>query len=155
MKSANCWIPPSKQYIIQRCKFTSFLHKPVSNYTTRAKHRQLSWIEYLTTNQGVGSSNLSRCTTESNDLQVNQQRLKINIKIKLLRCIVEKMVSKQLENPQPARNWVKILAQYREPQTARSIFELLVTLIPFFVLWSLAWWLLSVSPWLALSLIQI
>ena len=64
---------------------------------------------------------------------------------------MEKTERKQLENPQPARNWVKILAEYREPQTARSIFELLVTLIPFLALWSLAWWLLSVSPWLALA----
>ncbi|MDG2403737.1 MAG: fatty acid desaturase [Paracoccaceae bacterium] len=54
-------------------------------------------------------------------------------------------------NPELARNWVKILAQYREPDTVRSIFELLVTLVPFLVLWSLAWWLLSISPWLALA----
>ena len=64
---------------------------------------------------------------------------------------MEKTVSKRLEGSQPARNWVKILAQYREPQTARSIFELLVTLVPFLALWSLAWWLLSISPWLALA----
>ena len=57
----------------------------------------------------------------------------------------------QDETPLVARNWVKILSQYREPDTVRSVFELLVTLIPFLALWSLAWWLLSDSPWLALA----
>ena len=66
---------------------------------------------------------------------------------------MDKRLNKKLEGlgSEPARNWVKILAQYREPHTARSIFELLVTLIPFLALWSLAWWLLSISPWLALT----
>jgi omega-6 fatty acid desaturase (delta-12 desaturase) len=54
-------------------------------------------------------------------------------------------------DPELARNWIKILAQYREPNTVRSVFELLVTLVPFLVLWSLAWWLLSISPLLALA----
>ena len=54
-------------------------------------------------------------------------------------------------SPELARNWVKVLAQYREPDTRRSVFELLVTLIPFLLLWALAWWLLTVSPWLALA----
>jgi omega-6 fatty acid desaturase (delta-12 desaturase) len=51
-----------------------------------------------------------------------------------------------------ARDWLTILARYREPSTRRSLLELAVTLVPFFVLWALAWMALSVSAWLALAL---
>jgi omega-6 fatty acid desaturase (delta-12 desaturase) len=51
-----------------------------------------------------------------------------------------------------ARQWVLKLAQYREPSTWRSLFELLVTLGPFLLLWALAWAALSVSPWLSLGI---
>lgn len=51
-----------------------------------------------------------------------------------------------------ARDWVRLLAQYREPCRRRSIFELLVTLVPFAGLWALAWASMSVSYWLALGL---
>lgn len=49
-------------------------------------------------------------------------------------------------------DWTRILAKYREPNHSRSIFEVAVTLAPFIVIWALAWWSLSVSPWLALAL---
>ena len=51
-----------------------------------------------------------------------------------------------------ARQWVVKLARYREPSTFRSLFELLVTLVPFLLLWVLAWAALEVSPWLSLAL---
>lgn len=35
-----------------------------------------------------------------------------------------------------ARAWTGILARYREPSTSRSIFEILVTVVPFFALWA-------------------
>jgi omega-6 fatty acid desaturase (delta-12 desaturase) len=54
--------------------------------------------------------------------------------------------------PQTAREWVKILAQYRDPNAGRSIFELAVTIGPFVALWALAWWSLSISAWLALGI---
>lgn len=54
--------------------------------------------------------------------------------------------------PQSARDWLIILARYREPSTRRSLLELAATLVPFFLLWALAWMALSVSPWLALGL---
>lgn len=61
-----------------------------------------------------------------------------------------------LPNPQStvrsSRDWVKILAQYREPNQLRSSFELGVSAIPFFLLWALAWWALSVSYWLAFGI---
>lgn len=51
-----------------------------------------------------------------------------------------------------AREWVKVLANYREPDTGRSVFELAVTLGPFLSLWALAWYALSISPWLTLAI---
>lgn len=56
------------------------------------------------------------------------------------------------EGPRQAKDWIKVLAQYREPSTRRSIFELLVTLGPFALLWTLAWVALSISNWLALGI---
>lgn len=50
-----------------------------------------------------------------------------------------------------ARDWVQILAAYREPNQLRSGFELAVSLIPFVLLWALAWWSLGVSHWLTLA----
>jgi len=51
-----------------------------------------------------------------------------------------------------AREWLSILARYREPSTRRSLLELAATLVPFVALWALAWMALSISPWLALAL---
>ncbi|WP_299567238.1 fatty acid desaturase [uncultured Sulfitobacter sp.] len=51
-----------------------------------------------------------------------------------------------------ARDWVKVLAAYREPSTLRSAYELAVTLGLFVGLWALAWWSLSVSGWLAFAI---
>ncbi|MGJ5621297.1 fatty acid desaturase [Sulfitobacter sp. MF3-043] len=48
--------------------------------------------------------------------------------------------------------WTRVLAKYREPILSRSIFELIVTLAPFVAIWALAWWILSISPWLAMAL---
>ena len=49
-----------------------------------------------------------------------------------------------------ARDWVKILALYRDPDPARSFFELFVTVVPFVAIWGLAWWVLPFSGPLAL-----
>lgn len=51
-----------------------------------------------------------------------------------------------------ARDWVKVLAKYRQPDTARSLFELVVTIGPFLLLWALAWWAMGVSYWLTLAI---
>jgi omega-6 fatty acid desaturase (delta-12 desaturase) len=50
------------------------------------------------------------------------------------------------------RKWTKILASYREPNTARSIFEILVTVLPLMALWFLMWVSLDISYWLVLLL---
>lgn len=54
--------------------------------------------------------------------------------------------------PRSAASWVRVLARYREPNAARSFFEIGVSLIPFLAIWALAWWLLSVSYWAGFAL---
>ncbi|UWR03577.1 fatty acid desaturase [Ruegeria conchae] len=58
------------------------------------------------------------------------------------------------ENPDvtAARDWVSTLAKYREPNQWRSSFELGVSIIPFFALWTLSWMSLSLSYWLAFAI---
>ncbi|WP_166417002.1 fatty acid desaturase [Cochlodiniinecator piscidefendens] len=51
-----------------------------------------------------------------------------------------------------SREWVQILARYREPILKRSLFELTISAIPFVALWAAAWWLMSVSLWLSFGL---
>ena len=58
----------------------------------------------------------------------------------------------QAEQPVRARDWIKVLSEYRDPSTARSFFELGVTIGPFIALWALAWWALSINGWLALAI---
>lgn len=55
-------------------------------------------------------------------------------------------------SPATARDWIKVLANYREPNQLRSAFELGITFIPFVLLWVLAWLSLSVSYWLAFGI---
>ena len=51
-----------------------------------------------------------------------------------------------------AKDWVITLSKYREPSKWRSSFELGVTVGPFVALWAVAWWAMSISPWLALAI---
>ncbi|MGX9354734.1 fatty acid desaturase [Roseobacteraceae bacterium S113] len=51
-----------------------------------------------------------------------------------------------------AKDWVGILAQYREPSSFRSCIELVITIGPFVLLWAVAWWSLSYSYWLTLAI---
>jgi acyl-lipid omega-6 desaturase (Delta-12 desaturase) len=48
--------------------------------------------------------------------------------------------------------WGRILGPYRAPELSRSVFELLVTALPFAILWALMWASLSVGYWLSLAL---
>jgi omega-6 fatty acid desaturase (delta-12 desaturase) len=54
--------------------------------------------------------------------------------------------------PTSAAAWPKRLARYARPSTARSIAELLVTVIPFLGLWALTAWALSAGQWWGLIL---
>ncbi|MEO1205957.1 MAG: fatty acid desaturase [Pseudomonadota bacterium] len=49
-----------------------------------------------------------------------------------------------------ARDWVDLLSEYRKPDPARGVFELLVTLVPLMAMWGLTYAALSVSFFLAL-----
>lgn len=49
-------------------------------------------------------------------------------------------------------DWSRVLAAYREPILFRALFELAVTLVPFVLLWALAWAALSFSTALAVGL---
>lgn len=59
---------------------------------------------------------------------------------------------RQPDAARSAKDWARILAEYREPDARRSSFELAVTLGPFLTLWILAWWSMSVSYWLTFTL---
>jgi len=50
------------------------------------------------------------------------------------------------------RDWLPVLAKYWEPNTKRSMIELLITGLPFVGLWALAVWSLSISYWLTLAI---
>ena len=49
-------------------------------------------------------------------------------------------------------DWVKTLSSYRDPNSLRSVFELAVTIGPYFLLWGLAWWSLQFSYWLTFAI---
>jgi omega-6 fatty acid desaturase (delta-12 desaturase) len=48
---------------------------------------------------------------------------------------------------QDARRWMQILTRYREPNPARSVFEIAITLAPLAALWSLAWAAVHFGYW--------
>ena len=54
--------------------------------------------------------------------------------------------------PMQPRDWLEILARYREPNRLRSISELFGTAAPFAALWVLAWLALSLSYWLTVAI---
>lgn len=54
--------------------------------------------------------------------------------------------------PRDARAWLQVLARYRQPSDARSIFEIAVTVLPLVALWALSWATLDIGYWLALPL---
>jgi omega-6 fatty acid desaturase (delta-12 desaturase) len=52
--------------------------------------------------------------------------------------------------PLEDKQWLKILARYREPDPRRSVYELLITAVPFFVLWGVMLLCLQYGYWLTL-----
>jgi len=50
----------------------------------------------------------------------------------------------------PASDWIKKLAIYRKPDHWRSMLEILITVVPFILLWIAAWQALSISYLLSL-----
>ncbi|MCO6177101.1 fatty acid desaturase [Ciceribacter sp. RN22] len=49
-----------------------------------------------------------------------------------------------------AAAWLKTLSRYRQPRARRSVFELLVTIVPFAIFWFLAYFSISRGLWLGL-----
>ena len=65
----------------------------------------------------------------------------------------------RMNEPEPSirltpdlREWTQILAGYREPSSARSIIEILITVLPLMFLWLLMWVSLDIGYWLCLLL---
>ena len=52
-----------------------------------------------------------------------------------------------------AKAWLKVLSHYRQPHAGRSIYELLVTAVPFALLWTLAYICISTGFWLGLVVV--
>ncbi|WP_309606599.1 fatty acid desaturase [Phenylobacterium sp.] len=55
----------------------------------------------------------------------------------------------------PAGGWFNRLAPYREPKAARSILEIVITVVPLLAIWALAWALLSGGLWWAALLLTV
>lgn len=62
---------------------------------------------------------------------------------------------KDTQSPRTAREWLSVLKDYREPSLHRSLFELVVTAVPLFAIWALAWAALSVHPLISLLLAMV
>lgn len=61
------------------------------------------------------------------------------------------MILEQTQSPnsiREVRGWTPILHRYREPNHVRSVLEVLITAVPFVLLWILMWLSLSLSYWL-------
>jgi fatty acid desaturase len=43
--------------------------------------------------------------------------------------------------------WTRILARYREPSRTRSVTELVITIVPLVLLWTLMWAALDLGYW--------
>ena len=50
--------------------------------------------------------------------------------------------------PSDVRQWPRVLARYRDPDAARSLSEIAVTVLPLIALWVAMWGALQISPWL-------
>lgn len=59
----------------------------------------------------------------------------------------------QIQSEQTLRNWQKIVAQYQTPDPRRSIWQIVNTLVPYFVVWGLMIVALNISFWLTIPLI--
>lgn len=62
----------------------------------------------------------------------------------------------QISNPNlttDSRALMRDLAPYRKPSPARSIFELVITVVPFVLLWALIWAAVDTGYWIGLALV--
>jgi acyl-lipid omega-6 desaturase (Delta-12 desaturase) len=66
--------------------------------------------------------------------------------------IAAELISTNPDSERGGLNWGRVLASYRNPNPARSLFELAITIGPLALLWLAMWWSLGVSYWLCLLL---
>ncbi|GIK56431.1 MAG: fatty acid desaturase [Chloroflexi bacterium] len=59
----------------------------------------------------------------------------------------------KIQSEQTLRNWQKIVARYQVPDTRRSVWQIVNTLVPYFIVWALMIVALNVSFWLTIPLI--
>lgn len=59
----------------------------------------------------------------------------------------------QMQSEQTLRNWQKIVARYQTPDPRRSVWQIVNTLVPYFIVWALMILALQVSYWLVLPLV--
>lgn len=52
--------------------------------------------------------------------------------------------------PETPKRWFQRLAPYRTPENFRAIFEIIITLVPFLLIWTAMWWLISRGYWIGL-----
>jgi acyl-lipid omega-6 desaturase (Delta-12 desaturase) len=57
-----------------------------------------------------------------------------------------------IQSPSEAHALVRLLARYREPSSARGVFELAVTAVPFAAIWALMWVAVHYGYWIGLLL---
>jgi acyl-lipid omega-6 desaturase (Delta-12 desaturase) len=57
-----------------------------------------------------------------------------------------------VQSPRETRALTRLLARYREPDSARGVFELVITAVPFLVIWALMWTVLAHGHWIGLLL---
>jgi acyl-lipid omega-6 desaturase (Delta-12 desaturase) len=57
-----------------------------------------------------------------------------------------------MPNGTETRALAQLLAGYHEPDSARGIFELVITGVPFLVIWALMWTVLAHGHWIVLLL---
>ena len=57
-----------------------------------------------------------------------------------------------VQSPPETRALAQLLAGYREPDSARGIFELVITAVPLLVIWALIWAAVVHGHWIGLLL---
>ena len=57
-----------------------------------------------------------------------------------------------VQSPPETRALARLLARYRKPDSARGVFELMITAVPFLGIWGLMWIVLAHGHWIGMLL---
>jgi len=49
-----------------------------------------------------------------------------------------------------SKTWFHRLAPFRASENFRAVFEIIITLIPFLLIWAAMWWLISRGHWVGM-----